>query len=294
MDSRLDDLLELVKQPQPDDELFVRRVIAQIRPEAQRTPRSSVIRYAAAAAAAVVLLAGGATALIRSTGGTPEANLATTLGAATPRPAPPPATGDKRAPSEGTVDGGSAEGNKTFHDGDREWGYTSKTSSYAIDHETGLRLRTEIYRTEFDTDVPQRVTLTLSNNGKRPITVSSREGCALMVAAYPTDAQGADAQSWQCATSGDPTGRTEEFVLAPGERHSADATIVLGARGDWSVVGMCRCSYGRAPTPTSKPDGDVLDDLARFGAQLPTLPVEQPEPGSGERLVTPPIRVKAA
>jgi hypothetical protein len=293
MDSRLDVLLGLAREPEPADDLFVKRVMANVRPNAHR--RLSLARPVAAAAAVVVLLAGGAVALIRSTGSTPAAGLATTLGTKTPRPAPPPAA--LQAPTRGS--GGQtargAEESKTYRDGDREWGYTSRTSSYAMDRETGLRLRTEIYRTEFDTDVPQRVTLTLTNTGKRPVTISASKGCALMVAAYPAESAGADAQSWQCATaSGNPTAPSEEFVLAPGEKHSADATIVLGARGDWSVVGMCRCTYGRSAPPTSKPDGNVLDDLARFGAQLPTLPVEEPEPQTGERLVTPPIRVTAS
>ena len=179
--------------------------------------------------------------------------------------------------------------------GDLEWGYASGTSAYAVDHETGLRLDTKIGRTEFDTDVPQRVTLKLTNTGRRPIAVSAPGGCALMVNAYPADSV-ADEHSWRCATASGETAVSagDSFVLKPGGSHTADATIVL-ADGDWSVVGMCRCSYEASAKSSPRPDDNPIDELPELGTGLladPTPEQRTADKGSPS-LVTPPIRVKA-
>jgi hypothetical protein len=285
MEARLDVLLELAREPHTSDEPFVGRVMALVVADAAARKRS-FIRPAAAIAASVVVLAGAMVALFRSTAPAPDVALHATHGAtATARPL----STDGRAARSPAPTGGA-----TQHAAIPKSGYTSPTSSYAVDHETGLRLQTEIYRTEFPPDVPQRVTLTLENTGRRPVSISAQHGCALRVAAYPTEAEGADGQSWNCATSSSDAraAGAETFVLEPGEKLAADATIVLGASGDWSLVGKCRCAYEQENPSSVVPDGNPLGDLSRFGADLPSYPAPTTDEGA-EGLVTPPIRVTA-
>jgi hypothetical protein len=199
------------------------------------------------------------------------------------------------------TEGGDAEQTRTYRKGDLEWGYRSDATAFAFDHATGLRLETKLYRTEFDTGVPQRVTLTLRNTGSQAIVVSGLKDCALVVVASPAEgsaAESTDASTRQCATtegerpSAQPSG---PIVLKPGGQRVANATVVLATSGDWSVVGMCECSYGPVGRERGDPKDDPLGDLGRlaeFGVDLPVVSQRSAEPN--KRLVTPPIRVTAS
>ncbi len=296
MDSRLDALLELTREPFPADEPFVANVMAGVRSKRQRVWRKqrALARPLALAAAAAIIVGGGVAALVRSTAVMPDAALEL---------APPAHTGAPTAPggqpivppSVSVPPAGDAERAQTFRRGDLEWGYVSGTSAYAVDHETGLRLDTQIYRTEVDTDVPQRVTLKLSNTGDQPIAVTAPGGCSLMVGAYSADSD-REEQPWRCATSPEDARApaADRFVLEPGGQRVADATIVL-TDGDWGLVGMCRCSYETAEPSTPEPEGGPLDDLPELGSSLPVYPTPQrPAEDGPSSLVTPPIRVKAS
>ncbi|MGH2758981.1 MAG: hypothetical protein ACRDKJ_05380 [Actinomycetota bacterium] len=295
MESRLDAVLERTREPQPVDERFVRSVIAEARADRQRVRRRRrvVLQPLALAAAAAIIVGSGVAALVRSTDVTPDAAMDTTQA---PTIAPTtPGRVQEQTPAVPVPPAADVGETTSVRRGDLEWGYASGTSAYAVDHETGLRLDTQISKTEFDTDVPQRIRLKLTNTGRRPVAVSAPGGCALMVNVYPDDSV-ADDHSWRCANASDEPGvpGTDSFVLGPGGTHVGEATIVL-ANGDWRVVGMCRCSYQTAAKSSPRPDDNPIDELPELGTGLLSNPT--PEQRTADKgsptLVTPPIRVKA-
>lgn len=292
--ARLDAILERTREPHPADELFVRGVMASARADVDRTRRRrrAVLQPLALAAAAAIIVGSGVAALVRSTDVEPDVAMQTTDD---PTRAPTtPGRVQEQTPAVSVPPAGDAGTGASVRRGDLEWGYESGTSAYAVDHDTGLRLDTFISKTEFDTDVPQRVTLRLTNTGRRPIAVSAPGGCALMVNAYPDDSV-ADDHSWRCASSTNDTRlpAAESFVLKPGGQQTAEVTIVL-ANGDWQVVGMCRCSYEASSKSSPTPENPI-DEIPGFGTGLLFNPTtERPANSSSQQnLVTPPIRVKA-
>ncbi|HYZ91604.1 MAG TPA: hypothetical protein VFA34_04320 [Actinomycetota bacterium] len=291
MEPRLDMLLDAAREPSPPDEPFVGAVMARVRADAARRRRIArmLTGPAAIAAASLIALGAGIATLVRSTN-TPESALHVA------RPVVPTSEQSTAAPANGTparpATGTTPEVHRT---GDLEWGYTSEASAYAVDHATGLRLETKIATTEFDTNVPQTVTMTLRNTGNHAVAVSSLSGCPLLVSAYPTHGAAAgnrEALPWQCASSSARPSST--FVLKPGGQHVGQATVVLPSNGEWSIVGMCRCTSEPAtktPEKTSDPLGG-LGELARLATGSPAgAGSERPARSSG--LVTPPIRVEA-
>lgn len=304
MDAKLDALLEFTRDPDPRDDLFVAGVMAHARADnARRAYRRRMYTRPTALAAAVVIIVGGAVAALVRTGDTPgdvaleptpSRPIVTRADPGETRERPSRTTGSAAAPTDAL---------RTQREGDREWGYASETTAYTVDHSTGLRLQTRIARTEIDTGVPQSVTLTLTNTGSRELIVSTPRGCALMVAAYiadEADENDTETQPWQCATTRDEAGtpqQDESFVMEPGDTMTGEATIVLGAAGDWRLVGMCRCSYRTAGAPTPKPSADPLDGLPPVAAlTLPPAPPSEDRPAeqSEKDLVTPPIHVRAS
>lgn len=290
-ESRLDTLLELTREPLPADERFVADVMDRVRARDGRH-RRTLAKPLALAAAAVLVVAGGVAALVTSTGEPRDAALQTVPEARTSPgidPSEPPVS-----PALSDVPPPPPAGRASVRRGDLEWGYGSGRSAYAVDHESGLRLDTQVQRTELDTDVPQRVTLRLTNIGDAPVIVSAPGGCALIAGAYPADAPD-ESHAWRCASSSDGA-PADRFVLEPGEKHVADATMVL-ADGDWSVVGMCRCTYETTETtPEPAPQPNPLDGLPELGSSgVPLRPSpEQPAETEEKSLVTPPIRVKVS
>ena len=87
----------------------------------------------------------------------------------------------------------------------------------------------------------------------------------------------------------------ESFVMQPDDKMTGEATIALGAAGDWRLVGMCRCSYRSADAPTPKPSADPLDGLPPVALTLPPAGPSEDRPAeqSTKDLVTPPIHVRA-
>jgi hypothetical protein len=302
----LDLLLEQVREPEPSDESFVKLVMYDVRASDVRpigTGRRFFRRPFVLGITAAVVVTGGAVAAVVGTN---------------PKPAPPSATaetGTARVTAEGAPlasdaasipnpPGAKPSAPSTPASGNG-WGYSSNHTSYVLDAKSGLRLQTETYKTEFEVGKPQRVTVTLENTSKRPIALSSTDGCAMQVMAFPASSQ-ADSSApedysgrfaWVCAGSdNDPrsAGIDENFVLAPGDRHVADAYVSLPESGAWSIIGMCRCTYSKVEQPSpAPPKGDPLTDITDRATQR-TLPAPiVPAKSDGKSLATPPIRVEA-
>jgi hypothetical protein len=286
----LDAILDATREPLPGDDGFSSSVVARVIQDASRKrPRMQLVTVAAA----VILLAGAVAALVRSTGPSGERALETNHGGRAtvhPAPASPAGTSGRPAIPPGRA---AAHTPVTHREGSLEWGYKTDTSAYTFDHETGLRLEMEIYRTQLDTDAPHRVTLRIENKSKRPATVNAPHGCGLVVAAFPAD-RSHDPTPWRCATPDNPslTRQTSNtFVLEPGQRRTAEATVVLPTSGDWAIVGMCQCTFG--PVRTSDPVMDPLDLMSVAGA-LPIGSPDRVDRSAPHGLATPPIRVRAS
>lgn len=306
MTDALDLLLEQVREPEPSDDSFVKLVMADVRASELRpidSGRRFFRRPFVLGITAAVVVTGGAVAAVVGTN---------------PKPAPPSASADAgtarvtaeaAAPSAGAASipnppGAKPSAPSTPASGNG-WGYSSNHTSHVLDARSGLRLQTETYKTEFGVDEPQRVTVTLENTSKTPIALSSTDGCAMQVMAFPAGSQ-ADASApedysgnfaWVCAGSdNDPrsAGFDENFVLAPGDRQVADAYVSLPESGAWSVIGICRCTYSKVEQPSpALPKGDPLTDVTNRATQR-TLPSPLvPAKTDGKNLATPSIRVQA-
>lgn len=302
MSDQLDLLLGSAREPEPFDENFVQAVMTEVhRVEARRTYRRGLRRPMVMGIAAAIVVTGGAVAAVVGTNPSddarttdPPASVVTVT-----RPGADP-TAPGSAPAAGTASDGTSPAEATTPAGR---GYSSDHVSFTLDEATGLSLQTDTHTNIFTVGRTQRVTLTLENTGRYPIAVSSSDGCPLQVMAYgdhdPTTAPDTslltDPQArfeWECAGSDDDPrtgGGSTTWVLAPGERTTADAFLVLDQTGDWSVSGMCRCTYEQVK-PTPVPKSDPLQGLEVPAALPSPLLPEQPD---GRNLVTPPIAVRA-
>jgi hypothetical protein len=297
MIDKLDLLLEQVREPEPFDETFVQSVMQEVRvTEMQPSRWSSLRRPTVTMIAAAALITGGAVAAVVGTNPVErdraaEKPRAATSVTVTDAPVDIPKVS---APVVGAKDPAASVADLAPE------GFTTKHTSYITDAATGLRLETETYTNTFELDREHRVTLTLENTGRHPISISAAKGCGLQVlgsqkgdpsaSASGEPAEYSDDLAWVCAGStADPrvAVANERYVLAPGERRVADSFIRLRSVGEWSLVGVCRCTYTQVrPTPVPK-DDDPLSDLARRALPSPLLP-EQPD---GSNLATPAIRV---
>jgi hypothetical protein len=302
MIDRLDLLLDEVREDEPTDEAFVQLVMRDVRAdETRRVGRRALRRPFIVGIAAAAVVCGGAVAAVVGTNPSksvddPTIPKATASVRVTDAPrASAKVTDEAAAPSRAptAVVSSSPSGDA---------GKLTDHSSFVVDRATGLRLQTETYTTAFGVSEPQRVTLALSNTGEYPIAVSGPRGCTLQVMAVPAGeapAKGIDPSAyggrfaWACAGSQeDPRVQAadESFMLKPGQRLTADASISLAQAGDWDVMGICRCSYKQVrPTPVPK-ESDPLDGLTTRTLPSPLLP----ESTDGENLTTPPVRVRAS
>jgi hypothetical protein len=302
MTGALDLLLEQVREPEPADELFVRRVMAGVRPGTTRRARLFTLRHPViATVAAAALVTGGAVAAVVGTN--PHHKTETSPprlsapAAVTARKAPPAAVPVAPRPAATVKAPAPAKVVQKAR------GYLTEHTAWAFDAKTGLRLTTESYTTDFTVGKAQRVALTLENTGAKPVSVSGASDCALQVMAVPAggdvgavynDPRAYSGQfEWVCAGSdANPRigGLSETFVLEPGDRRTADGFVDLKQAGKWNVFGMCRCSYRTVDDPSASPKSDALVDL--FSRALPNdvLPADKAE---GKDLATPPIAVRA-
>jgi hypothetical protein len=297
----LDLLLETTREPEPQDDAFVMRVMAEVRAsETKRAGRRWMRRPMVFGISAAIVVTGGAVAAVvgTNTGSTDRI-------AATSRPTAVQVSDDPTrsssdplaAPAPGTGSGDPASTltpNRT--------GYSSDHVAHTLDPATGVLLVTDTHTARFTRSVEHRVTVTVENTGKYPVAFQAEEGCGLQVVATAgTDVPGLPDGTvsddtpwfeWECASSdNDPrlVAPAEAWVLAPGERKTADATLVLDQVGGWNVSGICRCTY-RQVKPTPVPKTDPLDDITKGqlskGALSVPLTTEQPD---GSNLITPPI-----
>lgn len=302
MSDALDLLLDLTREEQPEDDRFVANVMTEVRRDGQRTWRRSVLRRPMViGAAAAVLVTGGAVAAVVGTNsgaGRTEAPTASAPADDVRKPstsvkvtaAPAPVTKPPAAVPSPTKAVTETSGFLTDH------------TAFIRDAKTGLLLQTETYTNEFVVGKDHRITLTLENTGTKPVRFSAAKDCALQVMAFPEGSNSASVYQapedysgrfeWACAGSdADPRTQpfTEDFVLAPGERRTADAYVNIGSAGEWKIGGMCRCSYARQDDVAASPKSDPLTEL--FRRTLPSALL--PERYDGRDLVTPGIIVRA-
>lgn len=291
-------LLQVAREDEPADDLFVQRVMSEIRSgRTRRTVRRPMIF---GIAAAVIATGGAVAAVVGSNPKTPEPEIRSTRPAVREATKQPPAPviieakprADRVAPPVAARPSvGETEGFLTDH------------TAFILDAKTGLRLQTETYTNEFAIRKARRITLTLENTGTKPVRFSAAKDCALQVMAFPDGSNSAPAYEspesytgsfeWACAGS-DANPRTqafgEEFVLRPGERKIEDAYITIRRAGIWKVGGMCRCSYARTDsTSAPEPKEDIVTQLLGYPLTAPLMPKES----EGRDLVTPGIIVRA-
>jgi hypothetical protein len=297
MIDKLDLLLEQVREDHPFDETFVQNVMHDVRvDELRRARRRAMRRPTVTMIAAAALITGGAVAAVVGTNPAERdrAAEASKPPAAIVEADPPTTSAPKTAASVKAIE--SPDVGAVVPEG-----FTTKHTSFVLDEKTGLRLQTETYSNIFQVNREHRVTLTLENTGRHPISISAAKGCGLQVMASQngdpgsmTSGQPAESNdlAWVCAgSSGDPRVPVteEQYVLAPGERRTADSMLRLRDEGDWSLIGVCRCTYTQVHPSSPMPKKDLLSDVARRALPSPLLP-EQPD---GENLSTPAIRVIA-
>jgi hypothetical protein len=297
MSDQLDRLLDQVREPEPVDEGFVQRVMADVRTDEYRRRNIRGLRrpmvFGLVAAAVVT---GGAVAAVvggNSDGTKTEARASDRPAAVTESVEPAPKPSDLDASGDGSAS--PKAGDKVPAD---ELGFGKDHTARTVDEKTGLSLTIETYVNEFTVGKSHRVTLTLENTGDDPLLLSGAEGCGLQVMASPAGeadpasyADPEDRFEWVCAGSDrDPRAKgavDETFVLAPGATRTADASLVLTRAGAWNVVGTCRCSY-----TISTPDLDETDPFSGLsGGTLPSPLV--PDTSDGKDIATPPVRVRA-
>jgi hypothetical protein len=297
----LDLLLDLTREEHPSDDMFVARVMSEVRRVEERPWRQRALRRPMAIGfAAAILVTGGTVAAVVGTNpgqpsdATPKASASVEV---TQAPSAPIEVTAKPAPAAAPRAAKPAP--KVVEDAS---GYLTDHTAYILDAKTGLRLQTETYTNEFVAGKDHRVTLTLENTGSKPVTFSAAKDCALQVMAFPKGSNSASVYQapedysgtfeWTCAGSdADPRTQpfTEDFVLQPGDRKTADAYVNLGTAGEWKIGGMCRCSYSRQESVQPAPKSDPLTELFRRTLPTPLLP----ERYEGRNLVTPGIIVRA-
>jgi len=317
---QLDLLLDRTREPEPSDDLFVARVMAEVRPEIRLVRgrrRFNFTRPVVLAGAAVLAFGGAVAAVVSTTQPKPDA----------PRvKASAPAhtstvTGDEPTRSAGSTtktgtstSAAPSAGRSVFRHGELEWGYTSRHTAYVLDRSTGLKVITETHRDTFLVGKTHRVTMTLENTGSQPISLRAPKDCSLQVMAFdgatsrdasnfePQDGpNAADARTWKCAGSTadpDADGATENIVLVGGERRSANALISMTS--DTSVFGLCRCSYVDASDPADPIVQDPLSQLNQVVTPGGLIPFTAPTLGSPlearsiDAFFTPPITLGRA
>jgi hypothetical protein len=305
MSNALDLLLDETREPAPFDEDFVQNVMSSVHAyEHKRLSRRVTRRPIAFGIAAALLATGGTVAAVVGTNpqtpadGAGQSTAPTRITASTR----PDATDDGVVSTPGRTADGTSSASPTGSAVDEANGLLSAHTSFVLDPKTGLRLQTEAYTNDFIVGREHRVTLTLENTGTKPVTMSGAKDCQLQVMAYPAgESDSATYQDpdeytgnfeWLCAGSqSDPRADalSESFLLAPGERISADAYVALPQPGEWKIVGMCRCSYARVEGASPSPKSDPLSDLFEHALPAPLIP----EGNEGENLVTPAIRADA-
>ncbi len=303
MSDRLDLLLDHVREAEPSDDAFVMGVMTRVNAEetrlTARLARRGLRRPMVMGVVAAVVVTGGAVAAVVGTKPVPETP-ATQRPAAIVEASDEPTSDAGPAPKRSAAGIAATDPAPTSSKVPTGEGYATDHTSFIVDATTGLLLQTETYTNAFTVEKAQRVTLTLENTGRHPITIDASEGCAMQVMAYAADDNQPDTAlitdpsarfEWECAGSdSDPRGRVfgDTFLLAPGERKVADAFLTLPQEGTWKISGMCRCEY-RQIKPTPVPKGNPIDELTRRALPSPLLP-EQPD---GKNLVAPPVGIRA-
>jgi hypothetical protein len=302
MSDSLDLLLDLTREEHPTDDGFVARVMDDVqRVDQKRWSRRGLRRPMVIGVAAAVLVTGGTVAAVVGTNPghretpRPKASAHVVVSEApeapikiTAKPAPAAAAPGSAKPAPEIVEDAS--------------GFLTDHTAFIVDATTGLRLQTETYTNEFVVGKDHRITLTLENTGSKPVTFSAAKDCALQVMAFPDGSNSATVYrspedysgtfEWVCAGSdADPRTQpfTEDFVLQPGDRRTADAYLNLRTGGEWKIGGMCRCSYSRQESVHPSPKSDPLTELLSRALPSGLLP----DRSEGRDLVTPGIIVRA-
>jgi hypothetical protein len=299
----LDLLLAQVREDEPQDDLFVRRVMSEVR---QHKPRrlGTIRRPMIIGFAAATVAMGGAVAAF--VGSNPDAPAKPAKTATVAAPAPSVTVNEPAKDVPKATAPLPVAPSKPAEPVKKARGYLSEHTAYAFDEKTGLRMETETYVGQIVEGRELRVTMMLENTGPKSIEFSAPRDCAMQARAVPaggdvnaayTNPNGYTGRmEWTCAGS-DASPRlsqfNEKFVLAPGERRIADTFLALEA-GQWNVIGVCRCAYKVAQEPTPAPKTNPLVEL--FGSALgasPELP-ELPDGGKTYDLATPPIGIRSS
>jgi hypothetical protein len=299
----LDMLLEMARVPDPADDGFTEIVMQGIRTEGRVWRHRRFLTRPAVLAAAAVLATGGALAAAVRTTTSHETKPASPAAATSKSAARTPGAQMVRpvAPSTRPHDRGGAGAVSAapwhathYSNAAYEWGYTSPHTAYVLDKRTGLKLVTDVHSTAFVANKPHKITLTLTNTGTEPAGLSSQSGCALSVAVWSggagdgssspaRPARPETARTWRCANGGDTTSGGDSFILGPGASHSEGVAISFRGKGNWRVVGLCRCDV----VSTNDPTIPSIGSLEQLIAGDTTQPATQ-EP-SETWLPTPPI-----
>ncbi len=298
----LDVLLEAVREDEPRDDLFVRRVMSSVGSYEKRWTRRALRRPMVIGVAAAVIVTGGAVAaVVGSNPKAPRVEVRPEQPAVERKVQKPPAPLTVQAAPRAQRPVPAPPAKPVARETE---GFLTDHTAFIIDPKTGLRLETETYTNDFVVGKAHRVTLTLENMGSKPVSFSAAKDCALQVMAFPEGSNSAPAYDaperyagsfeWVCAGSdADPRTQTigEEFVLRPGERRIEDAYMKLRRPGIWKIGGMCRCSYSRMEDPTAtaaEPKDDIVSQLLGYPVTAPLLPKEY----ESRNLVTPGIIVR--
>lgn len=297
----LDLLLEAAREDEARDDLFVQRVMSEVRSYEGRWTRRTLRRPMVFGIAAAVLATGGAVAAFVGTNPSePRAQVRTAAPIVEPAKKPTtPVTVSAKPRAEAPAPAAPVERNTA----PKTEGFITDHTAFILDPKSGLRLETESYTNDFVVGKAHRITLTLENTGSKPVSFSAAKDCALQVMAFPEGTNSAPAYQspedytesfeWVCAGSdADPRTQpfTESFVLRPGDRRIEDAYVTLDSPGLWKLAGMCRCSYSRMEDADApQPKSDPISELLGYPLTAPLLPKEY----DGENLVTPGIIVRA-
>jgi hypothetical protein len=306
--STLDELLDLARGREPEDDGFTEIVMQAIRrPSRHASATHRFFTRPAVLAAAAVLATGGAlaaavrTARAPTTQASPSAAPAGALRQVAPRgqAIAPASTAARRSPDAQTSVAAPrstpAWRPTAFRNTTYEWGSTSPHTAYVLDRRTGLRVDVDTRETALRAGGAHDVVVSVKNTTDSPVGVSSQGGCAVSAAVWTggpgtssaapgTSRDPAKARYWTCddGTAGR-AGGAEEFVLAPHAARTSTIRFTLGA-GTWSVAAVCRCDVVTAVSP----GGGMT-----FGG-LPASLVNGQASSGTSALMTPLLGVKAS